>query len=271
VRVLLAIATACTAFAQSAPDANAIVKKSLERDFFDFNSVKDYTYVEREEVRQYDGKGKLTKTESNTHEILVLAGSPYEKRIAKNDKPLSESEARREQEKMDKEHSKREHLSASERAKTEKERQEERKYLREIPDAFDLRLLDQENVSGLPAWVIEASPKASYKFKNSKAKIFGKLRGKIWIAKADYHWVKMEANVNDSISYGLGLFKIAEGANVKFEQKRVNDEVWLPTHIQITGEARVAYMKKLRLEIELTYRDYRKFQTDSKIVETAEK
>jgi hypothetical protein len=263
--------TASIAPAQTKPDADAIIRKSLERDFFDFNSVKNYTYVEREEVRQYDGKGKLTKTESHTHEILVLSGSPYEKLIEKNDKPLSENDARKEQEKIDKEHAKREHMSASEHAKIEKERQEERKYLREIPDAFDLHLLDDDRVSGLPAWVIEATPKAGFKFKNSKAKIFGKVRGKVWIDKGEYHWVKMEAIVNDPISYGLGLFKIAEGAAVKFEQKRVNDEVWLPTHIQIRGEARIAYMKKLRLEIELTYRDYRKFQTDSKIVTTAEK
>ncbi len=58
---------------------------------------------------------------------------------------------------------------------------------------------------------------------------------------------------------------------MKFEQKRVNDEVWLPTHIEIHGNARIAYMKKLRLEIELTYRDYRKFQTDSKIVDDRRK
>lgn len=253
------------------PDANAIVRKSLERDFFDFNSVKNYTYVEREEERQLDGKGKVTKTDSNTHEILILGGRPYEKRIEKNDKPLSEHDAQREQEKMDKELAKREHMSASDRAKIEKERAEDRAYLREIPEAFNLKLVGEETVSGLPAWVIEASPKPGYKPKKSQAKIFTKVSGKVWIDKAEYHWVKMDLRVDDPISYGVGLFKIAEGASVKFEQKRVNDEVWLPTHIQIHGEARLAYLKKLRLEVELTYRDYRKFQTDSKIVTTAEK
>jgi hypothetical protein len=253
------------------PDADAIVRKSLERDFYNFNSVKDYTYVERQEDREYDGNGRLKKTESSTQEVLILAGRPYEKEIAKNDKPLSENDARKEQEKMDKELVKREHMSASDRAKVEKEREEERAYLREIPDAFRFRLASEENVSGQPAWVIEAEPKPGYQAKDSKAKVLTKVRGKFWITQHDNRWVKIQAEAIEPLSFGLGLFRIAAGGAFTFEQKRVNDEVWLPTHILIRGEARLAYLKKVHAEIEITYRDYKKFQTDSKIVATEEK
>ena len=80
-----------------------------------------------------------------------------------------------------------------------------------------------------------------------------------------------QADVIEPLSFGLGLLRIAEGGTVTFEQKRVNEEVWLPSHILIHGDARLAYLKKVRAEIELTYRDYKKFQTDSKIVTTEEK
>jgi hypothetical protein len=282
---VLAIAAACVAAAQVAsqkpaqeiskpgakPDADAIVRKSLERDFYNFNSVKDYTYVQREENREYDGSGKLKKTESSTGEVLILAGRPYEKEIAKNDKPLSEHDARKEQEKMDKELVKREHMSASDRAKVEKEREEERAYLREIPDAFRFRLTGEENVSGQPAWVIEAEPKPGYQPKDSKAKVLAKVRGKFWITQHDNRWVKIQAEAIEPLSFGLGLFRIAAGGAFTFEQKRVNDEVWLPTHILVRGEARLAYLKKVHAEIEISYRDYKKFQTDSRIVATEEK
>jgi hypothetical protein len=257
--------------AAATPDADAIIRKSLERDFYNFNSVKDYTYVEREEDREYDGAGKLKKTESSTQEVLILAGRPYEKEIAKDDKPLSEHDARKEQEKMDKELVKREHMSASDRAKVEKEREEERAYLREIPDAFRFRLAGEENISGQPAWVIEAEPKPGYQFKDSKAKVLGKVRAKFWITQRDNRWVKIQAEAIEPLSFGLGLFRIASGGAFTFEQKRVNDEVWLPTHILIRGDARLAYLKKVHGEIEITYRDYKKFQTDSKIVATEEK
>jgi hypothetical protein len=287
-RLILAAAVLCIAAAQgpsqspsqkpaptiqagAKPDADVIIRKSLERDFYNFNSVKDYTYVQREEDREYDGNGKLKKTESSTQEVLILAGRPYEKEVAKNDKPLPENEARKEREKMDKELVKREHMSASDRAKVEKEREEERAYLREIPDAFRFRRAGEENISGQPAWVIEAEPKPGYQPKDSKAKVLGKVRGKFWITQRDNRWVKIQAEAIEPLSFGLGLFRIAPGGAFTFEQKRVNDEVWLPTHILIRGDARLAYLKKIHGEIEITYRDYKKFQTDSKIVATEEK
>ena len=47
---------------------------------------------------------------------------------------------------------------------------------------------------------------------------------------------------------------------------RVNDEVWLPSRATIRADARVIYLKKLREEMDITYRDYHKFQTDSRMV-----
>jgi hypothetical protein len=271
--VILTIPAMWTAAAQtpSAPDADAIIRKSLTRDFFNYDSIRNYTYNEREEDRQYTGDGKLKKTESETDEILILGGRPYDKRIAKNDQPLSESDARHEQEKMDKELTKREHMTGAERAKVEKDRAEERAYMREIPDAFSFKLLGEEKISGKPAWIIQADPKPGYRPKDSKAKLLTKVRGKIWIDEGEYHWVKMEAQVLDPISFGLGLFRIGQGGILRFEQKRVNDEVWLPTHIFIRGDARLAYVKKMHAEIEVTYSDYRKFQSDSRIVSVDQK
>jgi hypothetical protein len=267
-RFLLAAFLLSPAFGQ---DALEIVRKSLDRDISNFESQKDYTYQEREQDRQYDGSGKLKKSESTTTEILILAGQPYEKVIARNDKPLSEKEAQKEQEKMDKELARRQNLSASERAKLEKRRLENRRFLREIPDAFTFRLIGEEKVSGKPAWVIEADPKPGFHAKDMRARILSKLRGKLWIDKGEYQWVRAEAQVLDTISLGMALLRIAPGGSIVFEQTRVNDEVWLPAHAQIRADARVAYLKKMHGEIELNYSNYRKFQTDSRVVAVEQK
>src|ERR1700685_1007688 len=125
-RFPILVLVASAAFAQ---DANEIIKRATDRDFLNFENRKNYTYQERTEVRQYDGKGKLTKTDVETNEILILEGQPYEKLIAKNDKPLSEKDAAKEQRKLDNEVDKRKHQSAKEKARLEKERLEEQKYL----------------------------------------------------------------------------------------------------------------------------------------------
>jgi hypothetical protein len=259
--VLLLIASA--AFAQ---DANEIMRRATDRDFTNFENRKNYTYQERTEVRQYDNKGKLSKTEVETNEILILEGQPYERLIARNDKPLSDKDASKEQRKLDKEVEKRRQQTASEKAKLDKERLEEKKYLHEFTEAFDFRVIGEEPVSGKPAWILSVTPKPGYKAKNSEAKMFAKVRGKVWIDKGEYHWVKAEGEAIDTLSFGFFLFRVAPGATVSFEQTSVNGEVWLPSRISVRAEARVAVLMKTHVEVDITYREYRKFQADSKIV-----
>src|SRR5579863_10317890 len=82
-------------------DPLEIVRRSLERDMSNFERLKNYTYQQREENRELDDQGKLKKTESVTSEVLIMAGRPYERVIARDDKPLSEKDVRKEQDKMD--------------------------------------------------------------------------------------------------------------------------------------------------------------------------
>jgi hypothetical protein len=263
--ILLLIATTAWAAAW-AQDANEIIRRSTERDFTNFENRKDYTYHERTEFRQYDGKGKLSKTEIQTVEILILEGQPYERLIARNDKALSEKDVAKEQAKLDHELEKRKNQSASERAKLDKERLEEKKFIREFNDAFAFAVVGEEAVSGKPAWIISVTPKPGYRPKSGDAKMFTKLRGKVWIDKGEYHWVKAEGEATDTLSFGFFLFRVAPGATVSFEQTRVNGEVWLPSRISVRAEGRIALVKKMHAEIDITYRDYKKFQADSKIV-----
>jgi hypothetical protein len=249
-----------------AQDPAEIIRRSIDRDFNNFDRLKNYTYQEREENREFDAGGRVKKTEVETRDILILGGRPYHRVIARDDKPLSEKDARKEQEKMDRVASERENESAAERAKRDKARAEGRKFLAELPDAYSFRLVGEEAVSGKPAWIIEADPKTDFRPKDARSKILSKVKGKVWIEKSEYQWVKAEAEVLDTLSFGLALFRLAPGGLLEFEQTRVNDEVWLPAHMLIRADARFAYVKKVRAEVEVNYRDYKKFQAESRMV-----
>jgi hypothetical protein len=69
----------------------------------------------------------------------------------------------------------------------------------------------------------------------------------------------------------MALFRVAPGGSMSFEQTRVNDEVWLPAHIHVRADARIGYVKKMHAEIEVTYRDYKKFRSDSRMVPADDK
>jgi hypothetical protein len=256
------------AFGQTAAE---IIQKSVGRDLNDFDRQKNYTYQERTETRELDSGGAVEKTESETKEVMTLRGQRVSKVIAKNDKPLDEREARKEQERLDHTLERREGMSPTERAKREKEREENRKFIARLPEAFTFTMDHEEKISGKPAWVIAADPNPDFKPTNMQEKIFSKVRGKVWIDKGEYQWVRAEMEVLDTISMGMALFRISPGGSIKFEQTRVNDEVWLPSHTLIRADARLAYVKKIRAEIEINYSGYKKFQSDSKVVSVEEK
>jgi hypothetical protein len=247
-------------------DAKDIIRQSVQRDLLNFERLKDYTYVEHDDVKTLDRHGKVKKTEKETYDVMILGGQDYERLTQRDDKPLSAKDARKEQEKMDKEVDRREHESPADKVKLAKERQEQRRFLNEVPEEFNFKLLGVESVSGKPAWVISADPKPGYQPKARGAKLIQSMRGKVWIDQGEYQWVKIEAKATGRLSYGFGMLKINPGATVTFEQTRVNDEVWLPAHASIRFNGHAAFFVPLRDEIDMQFHDYRKFQAESKIV-----
>jgi hypothetical protein len=265
-------------FASFAPaqtsDPLDIVRRSLEQDRTNFERARDYTFVERSELRRLDGKGRLTKTESETFDVLILGGRPYKKLIAKNDQPLSNKEAEKAAREFEKEIKKRRGESERERRalleKEERRRRESRAFLAEIPRAFSFRLAGVERIEGLPVWVIDAEPRADFKPEVRRAGLLSKFRGRIWIAQDDLQWVRVEAETVATVTFGLFLARLGPGAKLTFEQHRVNDEIWLPSRATTRLDARVALLKRFNAEVDVAWRDYRKFQTDSRIVSTQE-
>ncbi len=258
------------ATAQSKPEklsAREIVQRSVARDASNFDRYKDYTYHELMVAKNLDKNGTVIKSESTLSEILALGGRPYERVLERDGKPLSEKEALKEQEALDRESAKRARETDRDRARYEKERQEERRFAQEIPDAFRFTMLGEEKMDGLPVWKIYVDPNPDYRPRDSRAADYlKKVRGTVWIDQAGSQWVRAELEVIDTISWGWFVLRIPPGARISFVQTRVNDEVWLPQQIHIRGDAKVALLKTFRLELDITYRDYRKFRAESQAI-----
>ncbi len=261
------LAAACGLAGQ---DAAEIVRRSVQADQRTLEKAKDYTYQETAVERDLDSSGKVTSTESKTYDVLILYGRPFRKLIAKNGRPLSPRERAEQENKLQKEIENRKRQSDAETAKQERAAEKDRNGIRrvaaEIPNACNLTLAGEEQVGGRAAYVVVAEPRPGYKPADSRNRFLAKMRGKLWIDKQDYHWAKLEAEPVDTVSFGLVLARISPGTKIQIEQLRVNDEIWAPSHIRIRLDARLALLKKFRKEIEISYTDYKKFQTDSRVV-----
>lgn len=246
-----------------------LIQKVADNDDKNDKLQRDYTYIEREVEHKLDGKGNTKSTETKTYEVLEIYGDQVQRLIEKDDKPLSPKEAAKEDEKIQKIIDKRKNETEKQREKRlkaeEKDREESRKWVHEISDAYNFRLVGTEPVGGREAWVIAAEPRPGFVPHLKYANYLSKFHGRVWIDKADLELSKMDAECLDTFSWGLFLARFHKGSRFTLEQTRVNNEVWLPLHLDVKVGVRLALLKGFNIEDEQTFRDYKKFRTDAKI------
>jgi len=247
-----------------------LIRQVAEKDQDNDKKQRDYTYVERDEERTLDGKGHVKSTVTKTYEVMELYGDQVQRLTGKDDKPLSDQDARKEEKRIQKLMEKRKNESEKDRAKREekeeKDREEGRKFMGEVADAFDFRLESTEQLDGRETYVISAEPRPGYHPHSIETGFLPKVRFRAWIDKDELQWKKVDIQCIDTVSFGLILARMHKGSRVVIEQTRVNDEVWLPQHIEANLDARLALLKGLKMDLDTTFRDYKKFRSDSKLI-----
>ncbi len=256
------------------PDPVEIVRRSLRKAVMNFQRSGEYAFQREETLRRLDAKGGIKKVETSTYEVVGIGGELYSRLVARDGKPLSGKETTEAQEKFDEEIRKRQRESPEARdrrlARRSEQQEESRRFLQEIPEAFNFRLTGASSVDGRAVWVLDAEPKPDYKPKAKRAEILKKFKGRLWIDQKEDQWVRVEGETIDTVSFGLVLARLGKGARVVFEQRPVNEEIWLPHLAAARIDARVAMVKAFRVDSEVRWSGYKRFQTDSRVVSAEE-
>jgi len=266
--LLLGLASAPALPAQV--DAREVIRRAVAADARNWNVARSYTFSERVELRRLDSLGRLKSEDVRSYDVTLVEGSPYRRLAARDGRPLPAGEEQKEQEKLATSIAERREETGAQRtarvATYEKRPEWQRDAWRELPEAFDFRLAGEEVLDGRSLYVIEATPRLGYMPRSRTAKVFSRLKGRLWVDKQDHQLVKAEAEVIDTISLGLFLVRVAKGARSVLEQARVNDQVWLPRRVQAFASVRLGLLKVLYIQQEVSYSRCREFQTDSPII-----
>ncbi|HWF10907.1 MAG TPA: hypothetical protein VG297_20705 [Bryobacteraceae bacterium] len=262
--------------ASAQENPRAIVARAVAADDHSDRLARDYTYKVRDEIREFDSAGKVKSTRSTLDEVLYIGGKEYFRPLEKDGKPITPAEAAKEQSKIDRAAAEASRMPQAERDKrladAERERARRREEFKDIPDAFNFRMIGDVMIDGRPTWQIEAMPRAGYRGRGRN--IFSSIEGTLWIDKQDYNWVKFDAEVLKPFSIGWFLARVAAGTHISYEMMRVGssekDELWVPKSVSLEASARIALLKRINARQNITFSDYRKFQTDSRIVATGE-
>ena len=248
-------------------DPRELVRRAAENEFQNEKLQRYYTYEQREETRKLDSDGHVKSTESETSDMMVLYNEPVSRLIARNDKALSPEDRAKVEARLDRFMNERKNETPEQKqkrlAEQERDRQKEREYISEIADAYNFHIDGIEKLNGRDTYAISAEPRPDFHAKERVARaLLPAFHFKVWIDKADCQWAKLDAEAIDNASYGLFLLRLHKGTRAHLEQVRVNDEVWLPKKVYVKLDARVVLFKSYLEEIDVSYKDYKKFRTE---------
>ena len=245
-----------------------IVHRSVAANTADWRAQPQFGYRERTATYKVNSDGEVGARQLKTYEVMMIGGSPYNRLVSVNGKPLSPAQDRDEQRKLKQELRARESESASQRkvrmAKFHQDRSEERLLMNQMVDAFKFKLAGEQRVNGYDCYVLDAQPDPDYQPPVEKARVLEGMKGRLYVDRHNYHWVKVEAEVTSPVNFGFFVAKVKPGTKFELVQSPVGG-VWLPKQFSQSVNASVLGFYGLRNHEEDTYSDYHHASLDADV------
>jgi hypothetical protein len=242
-----------SAIAQAQVNPKDLVRQSIVNYEHDWQAAGMNWASTETDIKESEGRKEV-----DVSEVIPLAGTPYDRLIEKDGHPLSPSEQRKEERKLERAVRERERETPSEREERIRKYGEERAFINDIPEAYNFTLLGEAAVDGRPAWIVGMTPRPEFISSAPHGSMLKHIEGKLWIDKQDVRWAKAEARVIETIGIGWILARIERGTRFELEQTRVQNGLWAPRRITITGSALVMMVHSKPLNQELTWSGYKR-------------
>ena len=217
-----------------------------------------YTFRELQVMHQMDKHGGVKKEEKREFNVFFVNGHPIQRLVRKDGKALSVEDDAKETEHM--------------KHKIEQAQQ--------TPPGDPLNARHQVSVSRLLAIqqfsnerrvTMDNRPMIALDFTGDRtAQTHGiaedaskHLAGTVWVDERDKQVRRVEARLDSPFRLELGLVSLSEGSSFSFDQKIVNNEVWLPTGATVHIEAKAAIFLGYHIQVDITDDQYRRFQASA--------
>ncbi len=234
------------------PDVQTIIDKSVQANKKDFEAAPAYNHKELDR----SGQG------SKLYLVTMIDGTPYQRLIAVNGKPLSPSQEAKENEKQDQATSQRKAESSEQRqrriAKYEKDRRRDHNMMEQLTEAFNFTLVGENKFRNFSVYVLKATPRPGYKPPNMDCQVLPGMQGQLWIDQKTFQWVKVTAQVIHPVSIEGFLAQVEPGTRFELEKAPVENGIWLPSHFAMQSHAKVLFMVNRSSSANETYSDYTK-------------
>ena len=218
----------------------------------------NYTYTSYQVVQDVDSNGQVKKTETSEYEDFFVNGHVIERKVKANDKPLDDNAQRKETERVTKQ------VEKAQKTPRDKPLEGPSISISRLLDIMDVRNERRELYRGDPTIVFDFIGRKDAKTHGFAEDASKKLQGTIWINEADRQVAHLEVSFIDNFRMVGGILAtVQKGSSFRFDQAKVNGEIWLPTGAEGTMQARVLLLKNLRQRFRERNYDYKRFKVDA--------
>jgi hypothetical protein len=254
--------------ASEAMDINALLREIDKNQEEIDERIGEYTFTEKYTEREINGKGEVTKESVRVFEVYpVLGARAVRKLVSENGVTLIGERAAKEEKRVGEELEKAERSRQKAAEKREREKGKKKKEDDDPGIADFLRTAElvsprRERLRERDTVVFDFRPRAGYKPRNDVESIIQKLTGIIWIDPVEKQVVRLEARLTESYKVGAGLLaSVRPGTAFIFEQRRMDDGVWLPVFTQVNLSAKILIFKGMEFNITQEFSNYKRFKS----------
>jgi hypothetical protein len=230
---------------------------------------KDYLYKSVQTEEQSDGHGGVKKREVKEYDVFWVEGVPVRRLTKKNGKELSPEEQKKESEEIDKEvaKAKERRAKADAKGKESSPRGDDEITVSRLLELGSFTNARRVQMNGRDTIAVDFAGDPKAKTRNRGEDVIRDLAGTAWVDEQDKVLVKVQGHFLNNFKIGGGLVaNIQKGTSFGMEQRKVNDEVWLPAMIEGQGSARALLFFSFNGSLQAVESDYRKFKATSTIL-----
>jgi hypothetical protein len=230
---------------------------------------KNYLYHSAETQQERDGSDSVKKTTVKEYDVFWVSGVPVRKLVRKDGRDLTPDEQKKEAEHIDKEVAKAQERKGKAEAKGNETtpRGNDEITVSRFLELGSFTNARRVQLDGRDTILVDYAGNPKAKTRNRGEDVVRDLVGTIWIDEQDRVIRKTEGHFLNAFKIGGGLLvNIRKDTSFGLDQKKINDEVWLPARIEAQGAARALLLFSFNGSVVVRMSDYKKFKATSTIL-----
>ena len=240
------------------PDIRALMM-DVEAHQKELEKVREnYTYSSLQTTQDIDSNGQVKKTETEEGEDFFVNGHVIERTVKKDGKPLDDHEQQKETERVTKQ------VEKAEKTPPDQPLEGQGISISRVLEIMDVRNPRRENFRGRPTIVFDFVGQKNAKTHGLAEDVSKKLEGTMWVDEADREVAHMEVSFDDNFHVAGGLVaNVQKGSNFRFDQEKVNGELWLRNGAEANLQVRVLLVKGINQRFTERDHDFKRFHVEA--------